>query len=115
PAGRGGAGAVLRCVVFCGPSPKLYCSGIGSSLTPPAPPRRSGAGGLRRARVALLVYFGMFGLADGVWLARLPAVKDHLGLSDARLGVALLAAPVGLVVVAAFADRLIDRFGSART
>jgi MFS family permease len=69
---------------------------------------------LRRARVALLVYFGMFGLADGVWLARLPAVKDHLGLSDARLGVALLAAPVGLVVVAAFADRLIDRFGSAR-
>jgi MFS family permease len=64
--------------------------------------------------VALLVYFGMFGLADGVWLARLPAVKEHLGLSDARLGVALLAAPVGLVVVAAFADRLIDRFGSAR-
>ena len=69
---------------------------------------------LRRSRVALLVYFGMFGLADGVWLARLPAVKEHLGLSDARLGVALLAAPVGLVVVAAFADRLIDRFGSAR-
>ncbi len=64
--------------------------------------------------MALLVYFGMFGLADGVWLARLPAVKEHLGLSDARLGVALLAAPVGLVVVAAFADRLIDRFGSAR-
>jgi len=56
----------------------------------------------------------MFGLADGVWLARLPAVKEHLGLSDARLGVALLAAPAGLVVVAAFADRLIDRFGSAR-
>jgi MFS family permease len=64
--------------------------------------------------VALLVYFGMFGLADGVWLARLPAVKEHLDLSDARLGVALLAAPVGLVVVAAFADRLIERFGSAR-
>jgi MFS family permease len=69
---------------------------------------------MRRARTALLVYFGMFGLADGVWLARLPAVKEHLGLSDARLGVALLAAPAGLVVVAAFADRLIDRFGSAR-
>jgi MFS family permease len=56
----------------------------------------------------------MFGLADGVWLARLPAVKENLGLSDAQLGVALLAAPAGLVVVAAFADRLIDRFGSAR-
>ncbi|HTZ30475.1 MAG TPA: MFS transporter [Streptosporangiaceae bacterium] len=69
---------------------------------------------LRRARVALLVYFGIFGLIDGVWLARLPAVKQHLRLSDALLGIALLAAPAGLVVVAAFADRLIDRLGSAR-
>jgi MFS family permease len=69
---------------------------------------------LRRARVALLVYFGIFGLIDGVWLARIPAVKQHLRLSDALLGIALLAAPVGLVVVAAFADRLIDRLGSAR-
>jgi len=69
---------------------------------------------LRRARAALLVYFGIFGLIDGVWLARIPAVKQHLRLSDALLGVALLAAPAGLVVVAAFADRLIDRLGSAR-
>jgi MFS family permease len=69
---------------------------------------------LRRARVGLLVYFGMFGLTDGVWLARIPAVKQHLHLSDALLGIALLAAPVGLVVVAAVADRLIDRFGTAR-
>jgi MFS family permease len=69
---------------------------------------------LRRARLAVLVYFAILGLADGVWLARLPAVKQHLGLSDALLGVALLAAPVGLVIVAALADRLIDRFGSAR-
>ena len=69
---------------------------------------------LRRARVALLVYFGIFGLIDGVWLARIPAVKQHLRLSDALLGIALLAAPAGLVVVAAFADRLIDRLGSAR-
>ncbi len=69
---------------------------------------------LRRARAALLVYFGIFGLIDGVWLARIPAVKQHLRLSDALLGIALLAAPAGLVVVAAFADRLIDRLGSAR-
>jgi MFS family permease len=92
----------------------LYGPDIGSSIAPTAAASSSIASILRRARVALLVYFGMFGLADGVWLARLPAVKDHLDLSDARLGVALLAAPVGLVAVAAFADRLIDRFGSAR-
>jgi MFS family permease len=54
------------------------------------------------------------GVADGVWLARIPAVKQHLGLSDGRLGVALLASPAGLVLVAAIADRLIRRFGSAR-
>ena len=69
---------------------------------------------LRRARLATLVYFVVLGLADGVWLARIPAVKQNLGLSDGLLGVALLAAPVGLVIIAAFADRLIDRFGSAR-
>jgi MFS family permease len=69
---------------------------------------------LRRARIAGLAYFAVMGLADGVWLARIPAVKENLGLSDGRLGVALLAAPVGLVLVAAIADRLIDRFGSAR-
>lgn len=64
--------------------------------------------------MATLVYFVVLGLADGVWLARIPAVKQNLGLSDGLLGVALLAAPVGLVIIAAFADRLIDRFGSAR-
>jgi MFS family permease len=60
------------------------------------------------------VYFLILGLADGVWLARIPAVKQNLGLSDGLLGLALLAAPVALVIIAAFADRLIDRFGSAR-
>jgi MFS family permease len=68
---------------------------------------------LRRARAATVAYFVVLGLADGVWLARIPAVKQNLGLSDGLLGVALLAAPVGLVIVAAFADRLMDRFGSA--
>jgi len=89
--------------------------GIGSSATPSAAATHGGVPDvLRRARAATLVYFVVLGLADGVWLARIPAVKQNLGLSDGLLGVALLAAPVGLVIVAAFADRLIDRFGSAR-
>jgi MFS family permease len=61
-----------------------------------------------------VTYFAVLGLADGVWLARIPAIKDNLHLSDGMLGVALLASPLGLVLVAAFADRLIERFGSAR-
>jgi MFS family permease len=93
----------------------LYRPDIGPSTAPTAAAAHGSAPSLlRRARLAVLVYFAILGMADGVWLARLPAVKQHLGLSDALLGVALLAAPVGLVIVAAFADRLIDRFGSAR-
>jgi MFS family permease len=61
-----------------------------------------------------VVYFAVLGLVDGVWLARIPAIKDNLHLSDGMLGVALLASPLGLVLVAAFADRLIEKFGSAR-
>jgi MFS family permease len=107
--GVGGAGARgdLRFVRY-GPS-------IGASTSPGAAVARGGElARLRRARTAGLAYFAVIGLADGVWLARIPAVKQNLGLSDGRLGVALLASPVGLVLVAAVADRLIGRFGSAR-
>jgi MFS family permease len=94
--------------------PSCIVRDIGFSAAPSAAATHGGVPDvLRRARVATLVYFLVLGLADGVWLARIPAVKQNLGLSDGLLGVALLAAPVGLVIIAAFADRLIDRFGSA--
>ena len=95
--------------------PSCIVRDIGPSTAPGAAITCDGAPArLRRARLAALCYFASLGVADGVWLARIPAVKQHLGLSDGLLGVALLAAPVGLVLVAAVADRLIDRFGSAR-
>jgi fucose permease len=68
---------------------------------------------LRRARVSALAYFALLGLVDGVWLARIPAVKHNLDLSDGVLGVALLAAPAGTVLITLVAGRLVDRFGSA--
>jgi fucose permease len=46
-------------------------------------------------------------------MARIPAVKSQAHLSDGMLGVALLAVPVGLVLGAALAERLVDRVGSA--
>jgi MFS family permease len=93
----------------------LYRPSIGPSTTPAAVVAPGGElVRLRRARIAGLAYFAVMGLADGVWLARIPAVKQNLGLSDGRLGLALLASPAGLVLVAAVADRLIARFGSAR-
>jgi fucose permease len=67
---------------------------------------------LRRARVSALAYFALLGLVDGVWLARIPAVKHNLNLNDGVLGVALLAAPAGTVLVMLVAGRLVDRFGT---
>jgi len=53
------------------------------------------------------------GMTAGVWMARIPAVKAQAGLSDAALGVALFAVPVGLVLGTVLAERLVDRVGSA--
>jgi MFS family permease len=69
---------------------------------------------MHRARVSAVAYFAVLGVSDGVWLARIPAVKHNLNLSDGLLGVALLAASAGVVLVAIAAGRLVDRFGSAR-
>jgi fucose permease len=52
------------------------------------------------------------GLTGGVWMARVPAAKSQVHLSDGTLGVALLAVPAGLVLGAALAERLVDRVGS---
>ena len=67
---------------------------------------------LRRAQLAVLAYFGVLGLASGDWLARLPAIKHGLGLSDGTLGVALLAGSAGQVVAAMLAGRVVHRAGS---
>lgn len=61
-----------------------------------------------------MAYFAVLGMANGVWLARIPAVKHNLQLSDGLLGIALLAAPAGLVVVVPFTSRILHRFGSVR-
>jgi fucose permease len=53
------------------------------------------------------------GLTGGVWMARVPSAKSQAHLSDGTLGVALFAVPVGLVLGAALAERLVDRVGSS--
>jgi fucose permease len=54
----------------------------------------------------------VMGLTAGTWMARIPAVKAQAHLSDATLGVALFAVPIGLMIGAAVAERLVDRVGS---
>ena len=62
----------------------------------------------------MVAYFAVLGVANGVWLARIPAVKQDLHLTDGVLGLALLAAPAGLVVVVPFTGRIVHRAGSRR-
>jgi MFS family permease len=69
---------------------------------------------LQRARLAVIGYFAVLGVASGVWLARIPAIKQDLHLSDGLLGVALLAGPAGLVAVVPVASRVVHRYGSRR-
>ncbi|MFG1804391.1 MFS transporter [Micromonospora carbonacea] len=69
---------------------------------------------IRRGRIATSLAFLLFGTALGVWTARIPAVKEKLGLSDGRLSVALLAFAAGCIVGMALLGRLTDRFGSTR-
>ena len=64
--------------------------------------------------MSVVAFFVVLGMAEGVWVARIPAVKHALHLSDGLLGVALLAAPAGLVLVVLLAGRLVDAFGSSR-
>jgi len=68
---------------------------------------------LRTARAAVITYFALLGMAEGVWVVRIPAAKARLHLSDGRLGVALLVGPAALVLVMPVAGRLADRFRSS--
>jgi MFS family permease len=64
--------------------------------------------------VAVLAYFVLLGVTEGMWVARIPGVKTGLHLTDGLLGASLLVGPAGLVAVMPLAGRLADQFGSAR-
>jgi len=68
----------------------------------------------RVARSAVSVIFFVNGAIGASILPRLPAIKDGLGLSNAELGSAVAAMPVGGLLVGGFAGLLIARFGSGR-
>jgi MFS family permease len=73
----------------------------------PAPPRDA-----RRARAAVTVVFGLNGVIFGSWAARIPAVRDRLGLGDGELGLALACIAVGAILAMPVAGALAARHGS---
>ncbi|RBY90331.1 MFS transporter [Blastococcus sp. TBT05-19] len=72
----------------------------------PAPPRA--------ARAAVGTWFFVNAVLYANVLPRLPEIKADLGLSNAALGTALAAAPVGALLAALWSAPLIRRLGSGR-
>jgi MFS family permease len=64
---------------------------------------------MTRQRRAVSVAFLAFGAVSGSWIPRLPALKDHLHISDAQVGYALVLYAVGAVLGAAVARLLLAR------
>ena len=58
--------------------------------------------------------FFVHGFLFASWTAHIPQLKLHLGLSDGRLGLALLGAPIGSVLAIVVAARLLPIVGSRR-
>ncbi len=68
----------------------------------------------RRARLAVSALFLVNGALIANVLPRLPVIKANLGLSNAELGAAVAAMPVGGLIAGGLAGLLIQRFGSGR-
>jgi MFS family permease len=68
----------------------------------------------RNARAAVSALFFINAVLYANLLPRYPEVKERLGLSNASLGAALAAFPLGALLAGLFAAVLIRRFGSAK-
>jgi len=65
--------------------------------------------------MAVIAVFFVHGFLFASWTAHIPQLKQHLDLSDGRLGLALLGAPIGSVLAMVVAARLLPTMGSRRT
>ena len=68
----------------------------------------------RRGRVAVSLLFLLYGTILGAWTARIPAIKQALGLSDGQLSIGLLAFAAGAIAGMQTSGRLVDRHRSTR-
>ncbi len=68
----------------------------------------------QKIRIAVFIYFFLFGLCFASWASRIPEIKTALGLNDADWGMMLLMIPLGQLVGMSFSGRLIAKAGSHR-
>ena len=67
---------------------------------------------LRAARVATFVYFVLDGTLMGMWLVQIPAIEQHVGISNSTLGSLLVLLGLGAFIGMQVAGRLADRVGT---
>ncbi|WP_162801951.1 MFS transporter [Ornithinimicrobium murale] len=63
---------------------------------------------------AVALVFAASGFVMAQTLARVPALRDHVGASEAELGLALVGGGIGSLLAMPHTARLIDRFGNRR-
>ncbi|TMC52304.1 MAG: MFS transporter [Chloroflexi bacterium] len=68
---------------------------------------------IARQRTAVSIAFLAFGVTVGGLIPRIPALKDHLHLTDGQVGIALLGASLG-GIAGVLASRLVIRRGASR-
>jgi MFS family permease len=68
----------------------------------------------RRAQFAISALFFSLGFQYATWASRLPAIKSHLGLTAAEVGLLLMATGVGAAAAFPLVAMLMRRLGSRR-
>ncbi|MGA7269628.1 MAG: MFS transporter, partial [Acidimicrobiia bacterium] len=69
---------------------------------------------LRGRRAAVAVIFAIIGATFATWASRLPAIADHLGLSEGQAGIALFGLALGAFLALPLAGMVATRWGSRR-
>jgi fucose permease len=67
---------------------------------------------MRKSRLAVSVLFALMGMMLGSWAARIPGIRDQVGVDDAAWGVLVLAAPVGTLLGLLIINRVIGTTGA---
>ncbi|GAA3738239.1 MFS transporter [Salinactinospora qingdaonensis] len=94
-------------------SEPAHDTGDRSTQTLPASPHSRTR--LRAARGAVSVIFFCTGTVFATWAARVPAVRDNLGLSAGELAIALIGLSSGALVALPIVGGIVARFGSRLT
>ncbi|HEY3870802.1 MAG TPA: MFS transporter [Actinocrinis sp.] len=82
--------------------------------TGPRPRALDPADPFRRAQLAIAALFCLLGFQYASWESRLPAIKGRLGLTDADVGLLLMACGIGAAASFPLVGMLMRRLGSRR-